>query len=43
MWLYIILLSLKTTKVTLDFLLNYLRKKIEGATTQKYQKQILKP
>ena len=33
-------LSLKPTKVTSDFILNYLKKNIEGATTQKYQKQI---
>ena len=43
MWQYIIFLSLKPTKVTSDFILNYLKKNIEGATTQKYQKQIQKP
>ena len=43
MWQYIIFLSLKPTKVTSDFILNYLQKHLEGATTQKYQKQILKP
>ena len=40
---YIILLSLKAIKVSSDFILNYLKKVVEGATTQKYKKQILKP
>ena len=40
---YFIFLSLKPTKVTSDFILNYLKKVVGGATTQKYQKQILKP
>ena len=33
---YIIFLSLKPTKMTSDFILNYLKKVIGGATTQKY-------
>ena len=40
---YIIFLSLKAIKVSLDFILNYLKKVVGGATTQKYQKQMLKP
>ena len=38
---YIITLSLKSTKMTSDFILNHLKKNvIRGtATTQKYQKQ----
>ena len=43
MWQYVILLSLKPTKVTLDFILNYLKKVVGDATTKKYQTQILKP
>jgi hypothetical protein len=43
MWQYVIFLSLKPTKVTSDFILNQLKKVVGGATTQKYQKQILKP
>ena len=35
MWHYIIFLSHKPTKVTSDFILNYLKKVIGGATTQK--------
>ena len=42
MWQYVILLSLKPTKVTLDFILNYLKKVVGDATTKKYQTQILK-
>ena len=38
-----IFLSLKAIKVSSDFILNYLKKVVEGATTQKYQKQMLKP
>ena len=40
---YIIILSLKAIKMSLDFILNYLKKVVGGATTQKYQKQMLKP
>ena len=40
---YNIFLSLKPTKMTSDFILSYLKKVVGGATTQKYQKQILKP
>ena len=40
---YIILLSPKAIKVSSDFILNYLKKVVGGATTQKYQKQMLKP
>ena len=40
---YIIFLSLKAIKVSSDFILNYLKKVVGGATTQKYQKQMLKP
>ena len=43
MGLYIIFLSLKPIKMTSDFILNYLKKVVGGATTQKYQKQMLKP
>ena len=35
MWQYVIFLSLKPTKVTSDFILNYLKKVVWGATTQK--------
>ena len=40
---YITFLSLKAIKVSSDFILNYLKKVVGGATAQKYQKQILKP
>ena len=40
---YIIFLSLKAIKVSSDFILNYLKKVVWGATTQKYKKQMLKP
>ena len=40
---YIYFLSLKAIKVSSDFILNYLKKVVGGATTQKYQKQMLKP
>ena len=40
---YINFLSLKTIKVSSDFILNSLKKVVGGATTQKYQKQMLKP
>ena len=40
---YIIFLSLKAIKVSLDFILNYLKEVVGGATTQKSQKQTLKP
>ena len=43
MWQYVIFLSLKPTMVPSDFILNDLKKVVGGATTQKYQKQILKP
>ena len=43
MWQYVIFLSLKPTKVTSDFILYQLKKVVGGATTQKYQKQMLKP
>ena len=36
-------LSLKAIKVSSDFILNCLKKFVGGATTQKYQKQMLKP
>ena len=36
-------LSHKPTKVISDFILNYLKKVAGGSTTQKYQKQMLKP
>ena len=39
---YITFLSLKAIKVSSDFILNYLKKVVGGATTQKYQKQTLK-
>ena len=35
MWQYVIFLSLKPTKVNSDFILNYLKKVVGGATTQK--------
>ena len=35
MWHYIIVFSHKSAKVTSDFILNYLKKVIGGATTQK--------
>ena len=38
-----IFLRLKAIKVSSDFILNYLKKVVGGATTQKYQKQMLKP
>ena len=40
---YITFLSLKAIKVSSHFILNYLKKVVGGATTQKYQKQMLKP
>ena len=40
---YITFLSLKSIEVSSDFILNYLKKVVVGATTQKYQKQMLKP
>ena len=40
---YITFLSLKPIEVSSDFILNYLKKVVGGATTQKYQKQTLKP
>jgi hypothetical protein len=40
---YIIFLSLKAIKVSLEFILNYLKKVAGGATSQKYQKQMPKP
>jgi hypothetical protein len=40
---YITFLSLKTIKVSSDFILNYLKKIVGGATAQIYQKQMLKP
>ena len=40
---YITFLSLKAIKVSSDFILNYLKKVVGGATAQKYQKQMLKP
>ena len=39
---YIIFLSLKAIKVSSDSILNYLKKVVGGATTQKYKKQMLK-
>ena len=36
-------LSLKAIKVSSDFILNYLKKVVGGATTQKYKKQTQKP
>jgi hypothetical protein len=38
MWQYVIFLSLKPTKGISDFILNYLKKVIGGATTQKLKK-----
>ena len=35
---YITFLSLKAIKMSLDFILNYLKKVVGGATTQKYKK-----
>ena len=35
-WQYVIFLSLKPIKVTSDFILNYLKKVVGGASTQKY-------
>ena len=40
---YITFLSLKSIEVSSDFILNYLKKVVGGATAQKYQKQMLKP
>ena len=40
---YTTFLSLKSIEVSSDFILNYLKKVVGGATTQKYQKQMLKP
>ena len=40
---YITFLSLKSIEVSSDFILNCLKKVVGGATTQKYQKQMLKP
>ena len=40
---YITFLSLKTIKMSSDFILNYLKKVVGGATTQIYQNQMLKP
>ena len=40
---YITFLSLKSIEVSSDFILNYLKKVVGGATTQKYKKQMLKP
>ena len=40
---YITFLSLKPIKMSSDFILNYLKKVVGGATTQKHQKQMLKP
>ena len=40
---YITFLSLKAIKVSSNFILNYLKKVVGGATAQKYQKQMLKP
>ena len=40
---YITFLSLKAIKVSSDFIFIYLKKVVGGATTQKYQKQMLKP
>jgi hypothetical protein len=42
MWHYIISLSHKPTKVTSDFILNYLKKVIGGATTEKNLKTYIK-
>ena len=35
---YITFLSLKAIKMSSDFILNFLKKVVEGATTQKYDK-----
>ena len=40
---YITFLSLKSIEVSSDFILNYLKKVVGGATTQIYQNQMLKP
>ena len=40
---YIIFLSLKAIKVSSDFILNYLKKGVGGATAHKYQEQMLNP
>ena len=42
-WHYAIYFSYKSTKVTSDYILNYLKKVVGGATTQIYQNQMLKP
>ena len=39
---YITFLILKSIEMSSDFILNYLKKVVGGATTQKYQKQMLK-
>ena len=39
---YITVLSLKTIKTSSDFILNYLKKVVGGATTQKFKKQTQK-
>ena len=36
-------LSLKAIKMSSDFILNYMKKVVGGATTQIYQNQMLKP
>ena len=40
---YMIFSSLKAIKVSSPFIFNNLKKVVGGATTQKYQKQMLKP
>ena len=40
---YITFFSLKAIKISSDFILNYLKKVVGGATTEEYQKQRLKP
>ena len=40
---YITFLSLKSIEVSSDFIFNYLKKVVGGATTQKYQKHRQKP
>jgi hypothetical protein len=40
---YIIFLSLKAIKESSDVIFNYLKKVVGGTTTQKCQKQMLKP
>ena len=40
---YVTFLSLKAIKMSSGFILNYLKKVVGGATTQKYKKQMLKP